>query len=131
MAWELVLAGPAARALKRMPAAERRRVLAALDAMEQNPFSGDIVRLTAHPVAWRRRVGNWRLLFDIGFSGTASSFTTSSGGPLRRIDGSRHLRVGLCSFHRTVRSRACGGDTRAHSAKVPGSLRMVTSAPAE
>ena len=65
MAWELVLAGPAARALKRMPAAERRRVLAALDAMEQNPFSGDIVRLTAHPVAWRRRVGNWRLLFDI------------------------------------------------------------------
>lgn len=35
MTWELVLAGPAVRALKRMPAAERRRV------------------------------GNWRLLFDV------------------------------------------------------------------
>lgn len=65
MTWELLLAGPAARAPKRMPAADRRRVLAALDAMELDPFSGDIVRLTAQPVAWRRRVGNWRLLFDV------------------------------------------------------------------
>jgi mRNA-degrading endonuclease RelE of RelBE toxin-antitoxin system len=48
-----------------MPAADRRRVLAALDAMEQDPFSGDVVRLKAQPVAWRRRVGDWRILFDI------------------------------------------------------------------
>jgi mRNA-degrading endonuclease RelE of RelBE toxin-antitoxin system len=33
--------------------------------MEQDPFSGDIVRLKAQPTAWRRRVGNWRILFDI------------------------------------------------------------------
>ena len=64
MTWELLLAGPATKALKRMPAADRRRVLAVLDAMEQDPFSGDIVRLTAQPVAWRRRVGHWRILFD-------------------------------------------------------------------
>jgi mRNA-degrading endonuclease RelE of RelBE toxin-antitoxin system len=48
-----------------MPAADRRRVLAVLDAMEQDPFSGDIVRLKMQPVAWRRRVGDWRILFDI------------------------------------------------------------------
>jgi mRNA-degrading endonuclease RelE of RelBE toxin-antitoxin system len=65
MKWELLLAGPATKALKRMPAADRRRVLAALDSMEQDPFSGDIVRLTAQPVAWRRRVGDWRILFDV------------------------------------------------------------------
>ena len=65
MTWELLLAGPAEKALKRMPAADRRHVLAALDAMEQNPFSGDIVRLKVQPVAWRRRVGDWRILFDI------------------------------------------------------------------
>ncbi len=65
MKWELLLAGPARKALERMPAADRRRVLAALDAMEQNPFSGDTVRLKARPIAWRRRVGNWRILFDI------------------------------------------------------------------
>ena len=65
MKWELLFAGLAKKALKRMPAADQRRVLAVLDAMEQDPFSGDIVRLTAQPVAWRRRVGDWRILFDI------------------------------------------------------------------
>ena len=48
-----------------MPAADQRRVLAALDAMEHDPFGGDLVRLKAHPVAWRRRVGDWRILFDV------------------------------------------------------------------
>ena len=62
---ELLLAGPARKALKRIPAADQRRILAALDAMEQDPFSGAIVRLKALPIAWRRRVGDWRMLFDI------------------------------------------------------------------
>lgn len=33
--------------------------------MEEDPFNGDIVRLKAQSVAWRRRVGAWRILFDI------------------------------------------------------------------
>ena len=65
MKWELLLAGPVRKALKRTPAADERRILAALDAMEHDPFSGDIVRLKAQPVAWRRRVGDWRILFDV------------------------------------------------------------------
>lgn len=65
MKWELLLAGPAGKALKRMPAADRGRILAALDEMEEDPFQGDIVRLKAQPTAWRRRVGNWRILFDV------------------------------------------------------------------
>ncbi len=69
MKWELLLAGPARKALRRMSAADLRRVLAALDAMERDPFSGDIVRLKAQPVAWRRRVGGWRVLFDVDLEG--------------------------------------------------------------
>ncbi len=65
MKWELLLAGPARKALKRIPASDRGRILAALDEMEEDPFQGDIVRLKAQPTAWRRRVGNWRILFDI------------------------------------------------------------------
>lgn len=65
MKWELLLADPARKALERMPAGDRRRVLAALDAMEQDPFSRDIVRLKAQAIAWRRRIGDWRILFDI------------------------------------------------------------------
>lgn len=65
MRWELLLAGPARRALRRLAEADRRRMFAALEAMEHDPFSGDIVRLKAQPAAWRRRVGEWRILFDV------------------------------------------------------------------
>ena len=65
MNWELLLAGPARKALERMPTSNRCRVLAALNAMEHDPFSGDVVRFTAQPVAWRRRGGDWRILFDV------------------------------------------------------------------
>ena len=65
MNWELLLAGPARKALKRIPTSDQGRILTALDEMEEDPFQGDIVRLTAQPTAWRRRVGDWRILFDI------------------------------------------------------------------
>ena len=65
MRWELLLAGPAKRALERIPASDQVRILAALEDMEDDPFHGDIVRLKAQPAAWRRRVGNWRILFDV------------------------------------------------------------------
>ena len=36
----------------------------ALDEMQRNPFTGDVVRLTNQPAAFRRRVGDWRIFFD-------------------------------------------------------------------
>jgi len=33
--------------------------------MRDDPFSGDIVRLKAQPTAWRRRVGNYRIFYDV------------------------------------------------------------------
>ena len=33
--------------------------------MEENPFSGDIVRLKGQANAWRRRVGSYRVLYDL------------------------------------------------------------------
>jgi len=33
--------------------------------METEPFAGDVVRLTGEHTAFRRRVGDWRVLFDI------------------------------------------------------------------
>jgi mRNA-degrading endonuclease RelE of RelBE toxin-antitoxin system len=35
----------------------------ALDALQSDPFSGDIKRL--QPPAWRRRVGNYRVFYDL------------------------------------------------------------------
>jgi len=65
MNWEVLLAGPARKSLRRIPAADQRRILATLDTMQEDPFQGDVVRLTAQPTAWRRRVGDWRIFFDV------------------------------------------------------------------
>lgn len=65
MNWELEVAGPAKRELKKAPPEDRRRILGVLEEMARDPFSGDIVRLHGLPAAWRRRVGQWRILFDI------------------------------------------------------------------
>jgi mRNA-degrading endonuclease RelE of RelBE toxin-antitoxin system len=33
--------------------------------MRQDPFAGDVARLKDYPIAYRRRVGSWRILFDV------------------------------------------------------------------
>jgi len=64
MTWDLHVAGPARKQLERVPANDRERILAAFIAMRDNPFLGDIQHLKNQPSAFRRRVGDWRILFD-------------------------------------------------------------------
>jgi mRNA-degrading endonuclease RelE of RelBE toxin-antitoxin system len=33
--------------------------------MQSDPFQGDIARLENQPTSWRRRVGNYRIFFDV------------------------------------------------------------------
>jgi mRNA-degrading endonuclease RelE of RelBE toxin-antitoxin system len=33
--------------------------------MQQDPFGGDIARLHGQPSTWRRRVGSYRIFFDV------------------------------------------------------------------
>jgi len=33
--------------------------------MREDPFSGDVTRLKAQPAAWRRRVGDYRIFYDL------------------------------------------------------------------
>jgi len=58
MSWNLVVTKPAQKDLHSLPVRDRERVIAALEAMREDPFTGDIVRLKAQPSAWRRRVGS-------------------------------------------------------------------------
>lgn len=64
MEWAVVLAGPARKSLKRIPAGDKERILAALAEMQQDPFRRDIRKLQGLP-GFRRRVGNWRILFEV------------------------------------------------------------------
>ena len=47
------------------PAADRLRLLTALHGMEGDPFTGDVHRLRGQPCPWRRRVGDWRILYSL------------------------------------------------------------------
>lgn len=66
MPWVVNLSARAQKNLDRVPAADRRRIDAAVDAMRTDPLSGDVVKLKGMD-AFRRRVGNFRIVFDIDF----------------------------------------------------------------
>ncbi len=61
----MVLAGPAQRSLKRTPPNDQARIRLALDALEDNPFQGDVRKLQGGREGFRRRVGDWRIFFDV------------------------------------------------------------------
>jgi mRNA-degrading endonuclease RelE of RelBE toxin-antitoxin system len=64
-AWSVVLAGPAQKSLKRVPPRDRARVLAAIETMKEDPLTGDVRKLHGSLEGFRRRVGNWRIFFDV------------------------------------------------------------------
>ena len=65
MPWTLHVARSAEKELEGIPERDRTRILKALKDMSENPFAGDVARLHGLPTAWRRRVGNWRILYDL------------------------------------------------------------------
>jgi mRNA interferase RelE/StbE len=56
----------AQKSLKGIPAADRRRVIAALADMAADPLAGDVVKLVGTDT-FRRRVGKYRIVFGIDF----------------------------------------------------------------
>jgi len=65
MIWHLLLAAPAQKEFQKLPPKDRARVKAALVSMQQDPFGGDIKRLKGQTTAWRRRAGNYRIIYDL------------------------------------------------------------------
>jgi len=51
--------------MQKLSPSDQARVKAALLATQTDPFSGDIKRLKNQPAAWRRRVGAYRIFFDL------------------------------------------------------------------
>jgi mRNA interferase RelE/StbE len=64
MKWGLVVASRAKRQYRRLPADDRDAVDAAFFEMCADPFSGDVKRLRGID-GWRRRVGDWRILYRL------------------------------------------------------------------
>lgn len=65
MTWTIHIAKRAEKQLSSIPAKSRRLLLAALEDMQQDPLAGDIKRLKSEASTWRRRVGAYRIFFDL------------------------------------------------------------------
>jgi mRNA-degrading endonuclease RelE of RelBE toxin-antitoxin system len=65
MPWNLVITKPAARDLKKIRSDDLQRINAAFEAMRNDPYAGDIKFLRGMGGTLRRRVGTWRILFDV------------------------------------------------------------------
>lgn len=63
-AWVVVIHPQARKELEAIERSDRSRVHRAILAMEQDPRAGDVQRLGGGDV-WRRRVGDWRIFFEL------------------------------------------------------------------
>jgi len=60
-----VITRPAERDLRAPSIDDLRRIDAAFEAMRANPYSGDVKFLAGSRGALRRRIGAWRILFEV------------------------------------------------------------------
>lgn len=65
MAWVVHIDGVARKAVQRFPSKDAEHIKAALREFESNPYSGDIEKLAGERFSWRRRVGSYRIFYDV------------------------------------------------------------------
>jgi mRNA-degrading endonuclease RelE of RelBE toxin-antitoxin system len=65
MKWDLVITNPAQRDLRKVPRKDIQQVDAVMGQMCANPYGGDIKYLRGENGALRRRVGVWRIFFEL------------------------------------------------------------------
>lgn len=63
MSWDYRLARRAVKNLKRFPARDRERIVAALEEMRAHPFGGDVQPIQGEINLYRRRVRSYRIYF--------------------------------------------------------------------
>ena len=55
----------AMRIMSRLDRRTKERIAKAIEEMATNPFAGDVRPLEGEPDAYRRRIGDWRVLFRV------------------------------------------------------------------
>lgn len=65
MNWTITIDNRAEKRLRKFPAKDYERIRHAINAIELDPFFGDIEKLSSADNSWRRRVGNYRIFYEI------------------------------------------------------------------
>lgn len=65
MNWEILIDNTTKKQLARIPENDAIRIIAAVKEFSVNPYTGDIEKLSGEKDTWRRRVGNYRIFYEI------------------------------------------------------------------
>lgn len=68
MNWQIDVAGRARKQLNRLPSKDKDRIERVIDEMEQDPFAGDIEKMVGQENVWRRRIGAYRVFYEVFIS---------------------------------------------------------------
>ena len=63
--WNVEIRVKVRKALEKIPAKNARDIIATIQEFKINPFSGDIEKIKGEINTWRRRVGSYRIFYEI------------------------------------------------------------------
>ena len=63
--WRLRVHASVPKKLARFPRDIRIRLECIIDALPENPYAGDIEKIKGEALMWRRRVGSYRIFFEL------------------------------------------------------------------
>ena len=65
MSWEIRIAKRVLKQVKKIPKKDARRLSIVLQSLSENPYKGDLEKLKGEENIWRRRVGAYRIIYEI------------------------------------------------------------------
>ncbi|MEK6819367.1 MAG: type II toxin-antitoxin system RelE/ParE family toxin, partial [Nanoarchaeota archaeon] len=63
--WALQIDPRLAKIFKKIPQNNVKRIIAAIEQLPNNPYGGDIQKMSGEKNVWRRRVGEYRIFYEI------------------------------------------------------------------
>lgn len=63
--WVLQIDQSVPKSFKRIPQKEKERIYKAIESLESDPYSGDIQKISGEENVWRRRIGSYRIFYEI------------------------------------------------------------------
>ena len=63
--WELEIDEAVLKALKKIPRRDGQRIIASIESLSVDPFDGDIQKMKGEEAVWRRRVGSFRIFYEL------------------------------------------------------------------
>ena len=63
--WLLQIDPSVLKTLKKIPQNYTKRIVTTIEALPQDPFAGDIQKMKDEKNVWRRRIGEYRIFFEL------------------------------------------------------------------